>query len=174
MDYPMHQDLKVGSKFPDFKLPDQNGEPRRLSDLVGNYPTVLIFSRGHYCPKDRRQLTNYARDLQPEFRVNYCSMITVSVDDQLNTNEMRIALAADWPFLSDPDRRLLHELQMTDRTDPDHGEVYIPYTFILDRNRTIYKVYNGWWFLGRPTSEDIRQDLRAVMSKMDSWVYSDE
>lgn len=174
MDYPMHQDLKVGSKFPDFELPDQDGVPRRLSDLVGNCPAVLIFSRGHYCPKDRRQLTNYVRDLQPEFRVNYCRMITVSVDDRLNTNEMRTALAADWPFLSDPDRRLLHELQMTDRSDPGHGEVYIPYSFILDHNRIIHKIYNGWWFLGRPTCDDIRQDLRAVMSKRDDWVYPDE
>ena len=49
-----------------------------------------------------------------------------------------------------------------DQTDPAHGEVYIPYTFILDRDRTIYKVYNGWWFVGSPTSEEIRMDLRAM------------
>ncbi len=110
--------------------------------------------------------------LQPEFRVNYCKMITVSVDDRMNTTETRTALAADWPFLMDPDRRLLHELQMTDTTDEAHGEVYIPYTFILDRDRTIPKVYNGWWFVGRPTSEEIRMDLRALMSGRPDWVYS--
>jgi len=119
-------------------------------------------------------LTTYVQQLQPEFRVSYCKMITVSVDDRMNTTETRDALAADWPFLMDPDRRLLHELQMTDTTDKVHGEVYIPYTFILDRDRTIYKVYNGWWFVGRPTSEEIRMDLRALMSRRPDWVYSEE
>jgi len=119
-------------------------------------------------------LTTYVKELQPEFRVNYCRMITVSVDDRMNTDETRTALAADWPFLMDPDRTLLHELQMVDRTDPVHGEVYIPYTFILDRRRTIYKIYNGWWFVGRPTAEEIRMDLRALMSQRPDWVYSDK
>jgi len=119
-------------------------------------------------------LTTYVQQLQPEFRVNYCKLITVSVDDRMNTNEVRDALGADWPFLMDPDRRLLHELQMTDTTDKAHGEVYIPYTFILDRDRSIYKIYNGWWFVGRPTSEEIRMDLRALMSRRPDWVYSDK
>ena len=119
-------------------------------------------------------MTTYVQQLQPEFRVSYCKMITVSVDDRMNTTETRDALGADWPFLMDPDRRLLHELQMTDTTDKVHGEVYIPYTFILDRDRTIYKVYNGWWFVGRPTSEEIRMDLRALMSRRPDWVYSEK
>jgi peroxiredoxin len=119
-------------------------------------------------------LTTYVQQLQPEFRVSYCKMITVSVDDRMNTTETRDALGADWPFLMDPDRRLLHELQMTDTTDKVHGEVYIPYTFILDRDRTIYKVYNGWWFVGRPTPEEIRMDLRALMSRRPDWVYSEK
>ena len=119
-------------------------------------------------------MTAYVEELQPEFRVNYCKMITVSVDDRMNTSEVRTALAADWPFLMDPERRLLHELEMTDTTDRAHGEVYIPYTFILDRDRTIYKIYNGWWFIGRPTTEEIRMDLRALMSKRADWIYSDK
>lgn len=116
-------------------------------------------------------MENYVDHLQPEFRVNYCKMITVSVDDKMNTTETRDSLGADWPFLMDPDRKLLYELEMVDTTDPHHGEVYIPYTFILDRDRTICKIYNGWWFVGRPTAEEIRMDLRAVMSGRHDWVY---
>jgi hypothetical protein len=29
----------------------------------------------------------------------------------------------------------------------------------------IYKIYSGYWFFGRPTMEDLRQDLRAVTKK---------
>jgi len=171
MNYPMHADLKIGNKFPNFTLPDQDGEPRQLSKILRGFPGVLIFSRGYYCPKDRRQLTNYVTHLQPELRVNYCKMITVSVDDRMNANEMRNALDANWLFLLDTDLSLLHKLEMTDTTDPAHGEVYIPYTFMLDKDRTIYKIYNGWWFLGRPTVEEVRMDLRELMSRRSDWVY---
>ena len=173
MDYPMRTDLKIDNKFPNFELPDQTGTTQTLTNLLRGFPGVLIFSRGYYWPKDRRQLTNYVTHLQLEFRVSYCKMITVSVDDKMNTNETREALGADWPFLMDTDRKLLHELEMVDRTDSVHGEVYIPYTFILDRNRTIYKIYNGWWYVGRPTVEEIRMDLRALLSTRPDWVYSD-
>lgn len=109
--------------------------------------------------------------LQPALRVSYCKLISVSVDGKMDTNETREALGADWPFLMDADRKLLHELEMVDTTDPVHGEVYIPYTFLLDRDRTIHKIYNGWWFVGRPTVEDLRQDFRELMSRRQDWVY---
>lgn len=171
MNLPMRSDLKIGNPFPDFELPDQNGDTQKLSRILRGMPGVLIFSRGYYCPKDRRTMTNYVDQLQPELRVNYCKMITVSVDDRLNANEMRDSLAADWPFLLDTDKKLLHELEMTDDTDKVHGEVYIPYTFILKGNRTIHKIYNGWWYLGRPTVEEIRMDLRAILSERKEWVH---
>ena len=117
-------------------------------------------------------MMNYVEDLQPELRVNYCKMITVSVDDKLTTQEVRDQLNANWPFLCDTDKKLLHELEMVDTTDPMHGEIYIPYTFVLDKDRTIYKIYNGWWFLGRPTVEELRMDLRALVSQRSDWVYS--
>ncbi len=173
MTLPMRADLKFGARFPNFELPDHTGTPRKLSQILRGFPGVLIFSRGYYCPKDRRQQTNYVTHLQPELRVNYCKMITVSVDDQMTTGEVRNALAADWVFLSDADKTLLYDLEMVDRTDAIHGEVYIPYTFVLDRDRTIYKIYNGWWYLGRPTVEEIRMDLRALMSQRPDWIYSD-
>jgi peroxiredoxin len=171
MDYPMRADLKIGTQFPNFELPDQAGEPRKLSRLLRGFPGVLSFGRGFYCPKDRRQLLNYAQVLQAELRVNYCKLVYVSVDDPDTANQARDAVGAEFPFLCDPDRRLLHELEMVDTTDPAHGDVYIPYSFILDSDRTIYKIYNGWWFLGRPTVEEIRMDLRALLSTRPDWVY---
>ena len=173
-DYPMHPELQIGSKFPDFELPDKSGEMYKLSQLVRGFPTALIFSRGWFCPKDRRQLQNYVDYLQPELGVNYCNMVTVSVDDKFTTMEVRDQLDANWTFLSDPDREVLHDLQMVDTTDKHHGEIYIPYTFILDRNQTIFKIYNGWWFLGRPTAEELRMDFRALMSQQPDWVHSQD
>lgn len=36
---------------------------------------------------------------------------------------------------------------------------------VLEPGLVIYKIYNGYWFLGRPTLEELRQDLRAVSKK---------
>ena len=118
-------------------------------------------------------MANYVDHLQPELIVNYCKLIVVSVDGKMDTNETRDALGATFPFLMDPERTLLHELEMVDTTDPHHGEIYIPYTFMLDRDRTIYKIYNGWWFVGRPTVEEIRMDFRALLSRRPDWVYGE-
>jgi hypothetical protein len=41
----------------------------------------------------------------------------------------------------------------------------IPHVIVLEPGLVIYKLYNGYWFLGRPTLEDLRQDLRAVTRK---------
>jgi hypothetical protein len=38
----------VGQKAPDFTLPDQNGKPVALTDLVSKNGAVLIFYRGHW------------------------------------------------------------------------------------------------------------------------------
>jgi peroxiredoxin len=44
----MRDDLEVGTKFPDFELPDHTETPRKLSELLGDYPGVLIFDRGSF------------------------------------------------------------------------------------------------------------------------------
>jgi len=35
----------------------------------------------------------------------------------------------------------------------------------LEPDLVIFKIYNGYWFFGRPTIEELRQDLRAVLRK---------
>ncbi len=47
MNYPIHANLKIGNKFPNFELPDHTGEMRKLSQLLRGFPGVLIFSRGY-------------------------------------------------------------------------------------------------------------------------------
>ena len=43
--------------------------------------------------------------------------------------------------------------------------IALPYTFSLAPDLTIHRVYNGWWFVGRPTLEELRQDMRAIMER---------
>jgi len=41
----------------------------------------------------------------------------------------------------------------------------IPHAIVLEPGLVVYKIYNGYWFFGRPTLEDLRQDLRAATKK---------
>ena len=116
-------------------------------------------------------MENYARDLQPELQVNYCRLIAVSVDDQDKTRKTCEKIGARWPFLIDADRELIRELDIVDNTDPVHSPVPIPYTFVLDSHRDIYKIYNGWWYVGRPSVEELRQDLRALLARRSDYEY---
>lgn len=40
--------IKVGDKFPNFDLPNQNGERVRSADLLASGPLVLTIFRGHW------------------------------------------------------------------------------------------------------------------------------
>ena len=35
----------------------------------------------------------------------------------------------------------------------------------------MYRIYDGWFFVGRPTVEELRHDLRAIMQKTSNYSY---
>jgi hypothetical protein len=39
----------------------------------------------------------------------------------------------------------------------------MPYTFSMGPDLRIHRIHDGGWFVGRPTLEELRQDLRAMM-----------
>jgi peroxiredoxin len=51
----MRANIVSSAVFPDYELADHTGKRRKLSDLQGPDPIVLVLSRGGYCPKDLRQ-----------------------------------------------------------------------------------------------------------------------
>ena len=116
-------------------------------------------------------MANYVALLQPELEVNYCKLAVVWTDDPAATRAARKELGARFPFLCDHQRRVIADLDIVDTTDANHPRIAIPYTFVLDPERLIFKIYNGWWYLGRPTVEELRMDLRALMARRRDWWY---
>jgi peroxiredoxin len=102
-------------------------------------------------------------ELQRELDVNYCHLAVISTDAPEICGAFRAGLAATYAFLSDHDRRAVTELQIVDETDRNHPRIAIPYGFSVGPDLVIHKVYDGGWFVGRPTLEELRQDLRAMM-----------
>ena len=159
----MRFDMVPGSVFPDYELSDHTGKRRKLSELQQQDPMVLVLSRGAYCPKDRRQHEGLVQ-LHRELEVGYCRLVTISTDNLIASNEFRTGVGAHWPFLSDPRRTVQKDLDIAEYTDPDHDPM-IPHTIVLEPGLVIHKIYMGYWFFGRPTMEELRQDLRAVLEK---------
>jgi peroxiredoxin len=152
--------LETAEAFVDFSLIDHAGNQRELSDLAGGDPVILQFFRGWWCPKEqaffRKLLT-----LQDEAEVAYCRMISVSVDVPDVSAAFRAGLGARWTFLCDPDRTVQEHLGLREATDTINHP-YVPAVFTLFPDLRVHHSYNGYWFWGRPTLEELRQDMRNI------------
>ena len=156
----MRPDIVPGATFPDYELTDHTKTRRRLSELQGNDPLVLILSRGHFCPKDHQQHLELAA-FYPQIAVGYTQVVTISTDNLLELNEFRMSVGAQWTFLSDAGRKVQKDLELQEYTDPHHDPM-IPHTLVLRPGLVVHTIYNGYWFWGRPSIEDLRRDLREV------------
>jgi peroxiredoxin len=88
-------------------------------------------------------------------------MAVVSVDPPEVQAAFRAGLGARFLFLSDSERRYLDQLGLRETTDTVHSP-YRPATFALFPDLRIHSAYNGYWYWGRPTHEELRQDMRAI------------
>lgn len=160
----MRSDIVPGAKFPDYELTDHARTRRQLSELQGNDPMILILSRGHFCPKDHQQHLELAT-FYSKIAVAYTKIVTISTDNIYETNEFRDSVGAQWTFLSDAGRKIQQDLGIQEYTDPHHNPM-IPHTLVLEPGLVIYKVYNGYWFWGRPSTQDLWHDLREIFKKV--------
>lgn len=141
-------------------LPDHLGRPRQLSELAGGDALLLHFYRGWFCPKER-QFFRRLIDLQDDAEVAYARFVSVSVEPPDVQAALRAGLDARWIFLSDADRRYLDEFGLRETTDTVHHP-YIPTCLVLYPDLSVHTAYNGYWFWGRPTMDELRRDFRAV------------
>ncbi|MEX0721579.1 MAG: redoxin domain-containing protein [Balneolaceae bacterium] len=159
----MNKNVTAGSIFPDYQLNNHEGKPQKLSALQGNNPMILTLSRGHYCPKEH-QFHKKLVDFYPQLEVSYVELVTITTDKKMELMEFRAALGAQWAFLGDPEREVQQDLDIKEYTDPKHNPM-IPHVLILEPELKIFKIYNGYWYTGRPSMHELMGDLREVNKK---------
>jgi peroxiredoxin len=160
MEVEMRSDIAPGATFPDYELPDHESNPRKLSELQGDDPLILTLARGHYFPKEHQQHLELAA-FYPKIAVAYTQIATIATDEHHTLQEFRNSVGAQWPFLSDPGRIVQKDLDIQEYTDPENDPM-IPHTIVLKPGLVVHRIYNGYWFWGRPSVVDLWQDLRAV------------
>jgi peroxiredoxin/cold shock CspA family protein len=178
----MATNLRVNDQFPDFSLPDQQNEMVQLSQvtktgLFDRYrgfqdgsPLILVFYRGFFCPRDQQQMRQLV-EFQRELQVNYGRLVAVSADPPLVQAAFRAGLGAQWTFLSDEQRTVIKQINILDETEGEYAYRAQPYTFILRPDLRIHAIYNGWFFVGRPTLDELRYNLRTIMQQRADYHY---
>ena len=165
-------DIVPGGVFPDYEPTDHTNTRRRLSELQGIDPMILVISRGHFCPKDHQQHLELAANY-PKIAVAYTQIVTIRTDNILEINDFRESVGAQWTSLSDAGRKVQKDLQIKEYTDPYHDPM-IPHTLVLKPALVIHSVYNGYWFCGRPSFEYPCRDLREITHQIGLtgiWAY---
>lgn len=121
---------------------------------------IVMLTRGFFCPKDRQHIHELVR-FHPQFVVGYTQIVTITTDDWHITNNFRQQTAAPWPFLYDEERIVQKDLDIKEYTDTTH-DVMIPHTIVLGRDLEVFKVYNGYYYWGRPSMAELHADLREL------------
>jgi peroxiredoxin len=162
--FPGRPDLTPGAVLPDFELTDHAGNRRRLSELVAGDPALVQFYRGWWCPKEQAFFRRLVA-LQDDAEVAYCRIISISIDPPATAAAFRAGLGARWTFLSDQDRAVQRQLGLRETTD-SKNDPYVPACFLLDPDLRIESAFDGYWYWGRPTNEEIRQGMRAITRRI--------
>jgi peroxiredoxin len=157
--------IEPGMTFPDFVLPDENGEPHRLSELQGDDVMVLHLSRGEHCPRERQhhvELLRFARWCP----VAFTRVVSIVPGVRHDAYKLKISTGAEWTFLADEQLELREALEIDEYTDTHHDYAVVPHTLILSPGLKVEKVYVGYWYWGRPSPEQLWIDLGELFSRI--------
>ncbi|HLH74626.1 MAG TPA: peroxiredoxin [Chloroflexota bacterium] len=128
--------VQVGSRAPDFTLPDPSGRPVRLSDYVGKSAVVLYFYPKDYTLGCTREACAF-RDRYESFKAAGAEVIGISSDPP--GSHERFASQYQLPFLllSDVDGEVSKLYGVRKVFGLLRGRV----TFVIDREGIVRQIY---------------------------------
>ena len=156
----MSKGLTPRETLPDFELPDENGDVHRLSELQSDDAMVLMLGRGEHCPRERQHQREMLR-FHEWASVAFTQLVTVLPNDLHDVFRLKISTGAHWTYLADTDLEVQTALDIREYTDPHH-DANVPHTLLLAPGLQIDKVYVGYWFWGRPSPNQLWEDLQDL------------
>jgi peroxiredoxin Q/BCP len=129
--------LKIGDKAPDFVLPDKEGRPFRLSEVIGKKAIVLYFYPKDFSPGCTSEACAF-RDYYEVFKELGAEVIGISSDSKDTHNSFSRKYNLPFILLSDKggEVRKLYGVRST---------LFIPgrVTFIIDKEGIIRYVFSS-------------------------------
>ena len=131
--------LEIGTKAPDFELPDQNGKLHRLSDYLGQ--KVILY----FYPKDNtsgctKQACGFS-ERNPQFREKGAVVLGVSKDSVASHKKFEQNYNLSFTLLSDPALDVIKAYGVW-QEKKNYGKIsmgVVRTTYLIDENGVIAK-----------------------------------
>ena len=135
--------LEIGTKAPDFELPDQNGQTHKLSDYLGK--KVILY----FYPKDNtsgctKQACGFS-ERNPQFREKGAVILGVSTDSVASHKKFEQNYNLGFTILSDPDLTVIKAYGVW-QEKKNYGKItmgVVRTTYLIDENGIVIKAMGG-------------------------------
>jgi peroxiredoxin Q/BCP len=135
--------LPIGTKAPDFALPDQNGVWRALADYRGS-KVILYFYPKDMTPGCTKQACGFA-DLYPQFREKGAVVLGVSRDSVQSHKKFEEKYGLPFPLLSDPEKTVIQAYGVW-QEKKNYGKVtmgVVRTTYLIDEEGIVIKAFSA-------------------------------
>ena len=131
--------LEIGTKAPDFELPDQNGKMHKLSDYSGR-KVILYFYPKDNTPGCTKQACGYS-ERYPHFLEKGVEIIGISKDSVESHKRFEEKQGLKFTILSDTERKVIEAYDVW-KEKKNYGKVsmgVVRTTYLIDENGIIVK-----------------------------------
>ena len=131
--------LEVGTKAPDFTLPDQNGEMHSLSEYKGQ-KVILYFYPKDSTPGCTKQACSFG-ELMPQFKEKGAVILGVSKDSVASHKRFEEKYGLPFTLLSDTEREVIEAYDVW-KEKKNYGKVFmgvVRTTYLIDEEGIITK-----------------------------------
>jgi len=154
--------LRIGHKVPDFSLPDQNKQERRLSEFLEKGNVVLSFFPFAFSGVCDKEMCTF-RDSMTKFNSINSQVVGVSVDSLFTLKVFAQTYNLQFPLLSDFNKKVVKAYDVLQSSWVAYGYKGVSKraAFVIDRNGILrYR-----WITDAPSQEPPYEDILATLSK---------
>jgi peroxiredoxin Q/BCP len=134
-------EVAKGDLVDDFELPDEQGTPRKLSDLLSAGPVVLFFYPAAMTKGCTMESCHF-RDLAKEFAEVGAVRVGISRDSVSKQQQFADKYSFGYPLLSDPDGRVARQFGVR-RALPLGPLATKRMTFVIGTDRRVLEVIHS-------------------------------
>jgi len=170
--------LLIGERVPDANLLNVDGNEVKISDIIKEKPTVLVFYRGGWCPYCNNQLSSLAETEKEIIDLGF-QIVAISPDHYESLKPTVDKGEFNYNIYSDSSSRLIQAIGIGFET-PEKAKDYIfkktnkettdvlpvPAVFILDTKGKILFEYINPDYSTRLSSELLLANLKALKTEL--------
>lgn len=135
--------LEVGTKAPDFSLPDQDGKVHTLSEYAGR-KIILYFYPKDNTPGCTKQACGFS-ELYPQFTEQGAVVLGVSRDSVASHKKFQEKYHLNFTLLSDPELKVIQAYGVW-QEKKNYGKVsmgVVRTTYLIDEKGMVEKVFKS-------------------------------